>query len=143
MSGTQRSDRDASDPAGGEPGPPIPVPDREVEPSGRISELRARALLNDLDRRRSSVRLQLIFTRWISLPVLVLALIAMIAGLIFGIGATGPVLGGAVSLAGAVAAFVVWSRKQGDYVADLEEGRRTLLRDYPTLEAGAPPPTSE
>ncbi|MCG6958162.1 MAG: hypothetical protein LJF04_19405 [Gemmatimonadetes bacterium] len=108
-----------------------------------MSDLRARALLNDVDRRLSSVRLQLIITRWISLPVLVLALIAMVAGLIFGIGKTGPVLGGAVSLAGAVAAFVVWSRRQDDYLADLEEGRRALLNDHPTLEPGGSAPTSE
>lgn len=120
-----------------------PVPDHRVDPPSQLSELRARALLNDVDRRISSVRLQLIITRWISLPVLIVALIAMVAGLIFGFGSTGPVLGGAVSLAGAVAAFVVWSRRQDDYLTDLEEGRRALLDDYPTLEPGGSAPTNE
>jgi hypothetical protein len=142
--GMSRSDDREHEAAGpGEPESGPPVADPRVHAPSRISDLRARALLNDVDRRLSSVRLQIIITRWISLPVLVLALVAMVAGLVFGIGETGPVLGGAVSLAGAVAAFVFWSRRQDDYLTDLEEGRRALLHDHPALEPGGSPPTSE
>ena len=141
MSGSRASEGDPAGPEGSEAQPPAYGPGGV--PAADMSPLRARAVQHDVERRLSSVRLQLFLTRWVSLPLLVLALVAMIVGLVLGIGATGPVLGGAVSLAGAVAAFVVWARKQEDYLADLEESRRTLLRDYPTLEAGAPPPTSE
>lgn len=100
-----------------------------------MSDLRALTALRDLDRRLSSQRIHLFITRWLYLPLMLVALIAMVLGLILGSGTPGPVIGGIVMTAGAAAAFFTWARRQEDDLADLEDERDGLLRDHPSIQA--------
>lgn len=98
-----------------------------------ISDLRAQALINDIERRVSAERTRLFVTRWLSLPLMVLALVAMVVGLIQDYGTRGSLIGGVVAAAGAVGALVSWGRRQEDDIADLEDERESLLQNHPVL----------
>lgn len=99
-----------------------PTPRPQVSPV-----LQARFRLNEIDRTSSSLRFRLTYLRWLILPVLGIALGAMVIGLVLGAGSPGPVVGG---IAGVVAAAVGFLRKAGDIqddLSDLQAERRPLL----------------
>ena len=107
-------------------------PESEV---GEVAEvgLQSQFREGELEREISSSRFQLATIRWIYSPVLVLALVAMVVGLILGWGSFGPVLGGAVGILGAVIAL--FQRARG-----IEEDLTYLIekRDPAVLEARSP-----
>jgi len=99
-----------------------------------MSDLRALATLRDLDRRTLSQSTHLLMTRWLFLPVMLVALAGMIVGLVMGFGSPAPVIGGIVALVGGVAGVAERARRQADDLADLDEDRNHILRSHPSLQ---------
>jgi hypothetical protein len=66
------------------------------------SALQARFRLRELERRISALRFRLGYVQWLFIPVLIIALIAMIAGLVMGMGSAGPVISGIVAIGTAI-----------------------------------------
>lgn len=99
--------------------------------------LRDRFGLAEYERAISSRRSRLATVRWVYLPVLVAALIAMILGLVFGWGSFGPVLGGAIGLLGAV--FSVSQKAIGiqDDLKELLAERDSLAAELRSRSEGA------
>jgi hypothetical protein len=97
------------------------------------SVLQAQFHLSELDRTISSRRFQLASVQWLYIPVLLVALIAMIVGLVLGWGSFGPVLGGAVAIFGGVLSLFQKAGGLQDDLADLQEERDSTAA---VLEAG-------
>ncbi|MGD2123928.1 MAG: hypothetical protein PVJ76_19410 [Gemmatimonadota bacterium] len=92
--------------------------------------------LAEYDRAISSRRFRLATVRWVYIPVLVAALIAMILGLVFGWGSFGPVLGGAIGLFGAVFSVSQKAIRIQDDLEELVEERELLAAELRTSSAG-------
>jgi hypothetical protein len=107
------------------------------KPEG-MSELRALATLRDLDRRMMSQGTRLFMTRWLLLPMMLIVLVGLVVGLVMGFGNPGPVIGGVLAVAGGAAGIAEWARRQADDLRDVQEERRCLLHDHPSLGAGDP-----
>lgn len=110
----------------------LPVGSGGPNDSG-MTDAQAAFTLRDIDRSASSLRFQIATIRWLYAPFLALTLVAMVAGIVLGIGERGPLIGGALLVGGAVVALVSAARKHQDEVLDLEEEREDLLRRFPGL----------
>ncbi len=102
---------------------PKDVPDSPRETG---ESLRDRFGLSEYDRAISSRRFRLATVRWIYIPVLMAALIAMVLGLVLGWGSFGPVLGGAMGLFGAVFSISQKAIRIQDDLNELVEERDSL-----------------
>ena len=101
-----------------------PEPDSHPEPA---TALQSQFRVGELDRTISSRRFQLTCVRWLYIPVLSIALVAMIVGLILGWGSFLPVLGGTTAV---LAAVLSLSQKAGgirDDLAELKDERDSLF----------------
>lgn len=99
----------------------------------RHEPLGVQARLRELDRSLPSTRFKLGVVRWLYLPLLSITLVAMVVGIVMGVGDLWPMVGGAAALAGAVGTFVGVVRRLSDDVDDLEDERDTWLE---ALSAG-------
>jgi len=79
--------------------------------------------LGELDRTISSRRFLLTSVRWLYIPVLVIALVVMIVGLILGWGPFGPVLGGTAAILGGVLSLFQKAGGIRDDLVELQEER--------------------
>lgn len=102
----------------------------EPTPLEPMNDARAHMLARDLERRLSGRKVHLFVTRWLALPLMLIALLAMVLGLILGFGSPGPVIGGAVAIAGAAGGLASWARRQEDALAELEDARGALLESH-------------
>lgn len=108
-----------------------PEPDSNPEST---AVLQTEFRVGELDRTICSHRLQLTFVRWLYIPVLSIALVAMIVGLILGWGPFLPVLGGTIAI---LAAVLSLSQKAGgirDVLAELQDERDSMAA---TIQPGS------
>jgi hypothetical protein len=82
--------------------------------------------LGELDRTISSRRFLLTTVRWLYIPVLVMALVLMVVGLVLGWGSFGPVLGGAMALFAAVLSLVHKAGEIRDDLVELQDERDSM-----------------
>ncbi len=104
------------------------------EPPPERSEARAQLALSNVGREDSSASFRLFWIRWLALPLVVLALLGMVVGLVLGFGSPGPVIGGILSLAVAAKVLLSFSWTQMDDLSSLQWDREGLLLDHPDLE---------
>jgi hypothetical protein len=90
------------------------------------SVLQSQFRVGELDRTISSRRFLLASVQWLFIPVLLIALVAMIVGLVLGWGSFGPVLGGSVAILGGVLSLFQWAGGMRDDLAGLQEERDSL-----------------
>lgn len=100
-----------------------PEPDSRPEPAAVLqSEFR----VGELDRTISSRRFLLTCIRWLYIPVLLIALVVMIVGLILGWGSFFPVLGGTAAILAAVLSLSRWIEGIRDDLAGLQDERDAM-----------------
>jgi len=108
-----------------------PESDPRPEPA---AVLQSRFREGELDRTISAHRFRLAVVRWLYLPVLAVALVLMILGLILGWGSFGPVFGGAVAILGGVLSLVHMTGGMQDNLREMEEERDSAVA---SLESGS------
>jgi len=101
--------------------------------------LRIQARLREIDRSVPSLRFKLRVIQWAYVPLLSVALAAMVVGLVLGVGDTWGEVGAIPLLAGGIAGLVPYVRRLQDEIVDLEEEREAWMRDLFPAEAGATP----
>ena len=99
-----------------------------------MSVARADDVVRDIERRLPSQRILLSVTRWLALPLMLVALLAMVVGLVLGFGEPGAVIGGAIGIAGGAVALASWARGQDDEIGELQANRDSLLKHHPQLD---------
>lgn len=100
-----------------------PEPDPPTESSG---VLRSQFRAGELDRTISSRRFLLTCVRWLYIPVLHIALVVMIVGLVLGWGSFFPVLGGAAAILGGIISLVQKAGGIQDDLAELQNERDSV-----------------
>lgn len=110
--------------------------DIEMHASGH-GPLRVQARLREIDRSIPSLRFKLRVMEWAYVPLLSVALVSLVVGLVLGVGDARGEAGGAVLLAGGIAAFIPYIRRLQDEIADLEDERDGWVRDLFPEEGGA------
>jgi len=103
----------------------------ESEPNGfRTTEVVAvRARVNEIERQLTSLEFRILWMRYLALPIVVLATVAMTVGLILGVGSRSAVIGGALGLATAGIGMVSFLRGESERLADLVGERDELLAE--------------
>jgi hypothetical protein len=101
--------------------------------------LRIQARLREIDRSVPSLRFRLRVMEWAYVPLLSVALVGLVVGLLLGTGDTRGEVGGVVLLAGGIAGFVPDIRRLQDEIADLEDERATWIRELVPQEDGTTP----
>ena len=115
---------------------------RRMTDGGGSMDLRTQAEAHEADRQLASVRFRLFWMSYLALPLLVVATVAMVLGLILGVGPPGAVLGGVAALGTAVVGMVSVIRGERERVAELVEFREALaLEAGRAVEGSGGPPT--
>jgi hypothetical protein len=91
--------------------------------------LRIQARLREIDRSVPSLRFRLRVVQWAYVPLLSVALVGMVVGLVLGVGDTWGEVGAIPLLAGGIAGLVTYFRRLQDEIVDLEEERDGWLKD--------------
>jgi ABC-type molybdate transport system permease subunit len=108
----------------------LPVPDA----------LRIQARLREIDRSVPSLRFKLRVIQWAYVPLLSLALVGLVVGLVLGVGDTRGEVGGVLVIAGGIAGLVSFLRRLWDQIADLEDERTAWMRELFPSNGSSPPP---
>ena len=101
--------------------------------------LRIQARLREIDRSVPSLRFKLRALQWAYVPLLSVALVSLVVGLVLGVGDARGEAGAVLLLAGGIAGFVPYIRRLQDEIADLEDERETWMRGLFPQESGTPP----
>lgn len=102
--------------------------DIEMGASG-YGPLRVQARLREIDRSVPSLRFKLRVMQWAYVPLLSVALVSLVVGLVLGVGDAWGEGGAVLLLAGGIAGFVPYVRRLQDEIADLEEERDRWLEE--------------
>ena len=107
----------------------------ESDQSTGSGHLRASAELRELERQASAARFRLLWLKNLALPVFVVALVAMVLGLVLGSDPRGPIVAGFVGVLGGAAGLVSLFRTEEERLADLECRREELAPTKPEFRS--------